>query len=364
MARRAAIIPAMIAVLGGAGYIGSHMVRLLVEAGEAVIVFDFLENGHRAAVPSTVPLVEGDLRRRTDLDRLFTTYPEIDVVMHFAAYISVGESVHEPGRYFENNTVGVLTLLEAMRAHGKDALVFSSTAAVFGEPHYVPLDEDHPKEPTSPYGDSKLAVERMLIAYRALGLRSVVLRYFNAAGAHPDGTIGEDHSPEEHLVPLAIAAALGRRGALKVFGTDWDTPDGTCVRDYVHVMDLASAHLLAVRHLRGGGESQTFNLGNGRGFSVREVLETVGRVVGKPVPAEDAPRRPGDPARLVASSEAIHREWGWTPAYPDIAEIVAHAHAWHLGHPSGYGVAGGSPPGAKGPREGRPETAAPLSSRR
>jgi len=271
------------------------------------------------------------------LDRGFQQYPSIDVVMHFAAYISVGESVRDPAKYFANNTMGVMTLLDAMRAHGKERLVFSSTAAVFGEPQYVPIDEGHPKAPTSPYGESKLMVERVLDAYDvAYGMRSVCLRYFNASGAHPSGTIGEDHHPEEHLIPVAIEAAVGKRGSLKVFGTDWDTHDGTCVRDYVHVMDLASAHLLAVRHLRSGGDSRKYNLGNGVGFSVREVLATVSSVVGRVVPFEDADRRPGDPAKLIAASDAIRRDWGWSPAVTSLAEIVGDAWRWHSGHPAGY----------------------------
>ncbi|RYG26553.1 UDP-glucose 4-epimerase GalE, partial [bacterium] len=327
----------MILVVGGAGYIGSHMVRLLRESNEPHLVLDNLENGHRAAVGDS-PLVQGDLRDPASLARVFADNPRIDTVIHMAAYIAVGESEREPGKYWTNNVAGVLNLLEAMRTAGVSKLVFSSTAAVFGEPQYTPIDEAHPKAPTSVYGDTKLAVERMLDGYdRAHGLKSVCLRYFNACGASPDASIGEDHFPEEHLVPLAIYAAMGRRAALKVFGTDWPTPDGTCVRDYVHVLDLASAHLLAIKHLRQGGESRKYNLGNGKGFSVREVLDSVGRVAGKPVPADDAPRRPGDPAVLIASSAAIRDAWGWTPKYNDLDEIVRHAWAWHDSHPNGYG---------------------------
>lgn len=327
----------MILVVGGAGYIGSHMVRLLREAGEPHLVLDNLEQGHRTAI-GTSPFAQADLRDRASLDRVFAAHPEIDAVIHMAAYIAVGESEREPGKYWANNTAGVLNLLEAMRRARVDKLVFSSTAAVFGEPQYTPIDEAHPKDPTSVYGDTKLAVERMLGGYdRAHGLRSVCLRYFNACGASPDSTIGEDHHPEEHLVPLAILAAMGRRGALKVFGTDWPTPDGTCVRDYVHVLDLAAAHLLAIRHLRSGGGSRKYNLGSGKGFSVREVLDAVGRVAGKPVPADDAPRRAGDPAVLIASSAAIREAWGWTPEFDDLDTIVRHAWAWHASHPNGYG---------------------------
>ncbi len=327
----------MILVVGGAGYIGSHMVRLLREARESHLVMDSLENGHRAAVGES-PFVQADLRDRAALDRVFAEHKDIDSVIHMAAYIAVGESERAPGKYWENNTAGVLNLLEAMRTAGVGKLVFSSTAAVFGEPQYTPIDEAHPKSPTSVYGDTKLAVERMLDGYdRAHGLKSVCLRYFNACGAAPDSQIGEDHKPEEHLVPLAIDAAMGRRGALKVFGTDWPTPDGTCVRDYVHVLDLAAAHLLAIRHLRAGGDSRKYNLGNGQGFSVREVLDAVGRVGGKPVPADDAPRRAGDPAILIASSAAVKDAWGWTPEYTDLDAIVRTAWAWHAAHPDGYG---------------------------
>ena len=327
----------MILVVGGAGYIGSHMIRLLRESNEPHLVLDNLENGHRAAVGES-PLVVGDLRDPSSLKRVFDENPQIDTVIHMAAYIAVGESEREPGKYWENNVAGVLNLLEAMRAAGVNKLVFSSTAAVFGEPQYTPIDEAHPKAPTSVYGDTKLAVERMLDGYdRAHGLKSVCLRYFNACGASPDASIGEDHHPEEHLVPLAIYAAMGRRAALKVFGTDWPTPDGTCVRDYVHVLDLASAHLLAIKHLRSGGESRKYNLGNGKGFSVREVLDSVGRVAGKPVPADDAPRRAGDPAVLIASSAAVRDAWGWAPKYTELDEIVRHAWAWHESHPDGYG---------------------------
>jgi UDP-glucose 4-epimerase len=326
----------MILVIGGAGYIGSHMIKLLRDRGEPHLVFDNFEQGHRGALKGS-PFFEGDLRHPADLAKCFEQNPDIDIVMHFAAYIAVGESERAPGKYWENNTEGVLHILEAMRTSGVTRLVFSSTAAIFGEPDYMPIDENHPKAPTSCYGDTKLAVERMLGNYdRAHTFKSVCLRYFNAAGADPGGEIGEDHHPEEHLVPLAIAAAMGTRPRLKVFGTDWNTPDGTCIRDYVHVADLAEAHLLAVRHLRAGGESRQYNLGSGQGFSVREVLDTVGRVSGKPVPAEDAPRRPGDPARLIASSEAIRRDWGWSLRYPELETIVEHAWKWHDAHPGGY----------------------------
>jgi UDP-glucose 4-epimerase len=326
----------MILVIGGAGYIGSHMCKLLRESGEKHLVMDNLEQGHRGAVEAS-PFVKGDLRSGQDLDRVFAEN-EIDLVMHFAAYISVGESVREPFKYWDNNTCGVLTLLERMRAHNIDKFVFSSTAAIFGEPQYVPIDEEHPKNPTSPYGDSKLAVERMLDSYdRAYNFRSVCLRYFNAAGAAPSGEIGEDHYPEEHLIPVAILSALGKRPPMKIFGTDYDTPDGTCVRDYIHILDLAQAHLLAVRHLRQGGDSRRYNLGNGQGFSVKEIIDTTSKVIGIPVPHEMGPRRPGDPAKLIASSNQVRDDWGWEPKHPQVEEIIGHAWNWHRKHPEGYG---------------------------
>lgn len=326
----------MILVLGGAGYIGSHMLKRLREAGEPHLVFDNLEQGHEAALQGS-PLFKGDLRNRDDLRRVFAENPAIDVVIHFAAYIAVGESVQKPGMYFENNTVAVLGLLEEMREAGINKIVFSSTAAIFGEPQYVPIDEKHPKNPASPYGDSKLFVEKIFEAFdTAHGLKSVALRYFNAAGADPEAKIGEDHEPETHLIPVAILAAMGKKPALKLFGTDYDTPDGTCVRDYIHVLDLAEAHLLAVRHLRDGGDSRRYNLGNGQGFSVRQVINTVSQVTGLPVPYEEGPRRAGDPARLIAASDAVRRDWGWTPKYPELETIVSHAWNWHHTHPSGY----------------------------
>lgn len=330
----------MILVLGGAGYIGSHMLLRLREAGLPHLVFDNLEQGHEAALQGS-PLFKGDLRNVEDLRRVFRENPEIDVVMHFAAYIAVGESVQDPGKYFLNNTAAVLQLLEVMREFNIHKFVFSSTAAIFGEPQYVPIDEAHPKNPTSPYGDSKLMVEKILDSFDvAYGVKSVCLRYFNAAGADPEGRIGEDHEPETHLVPVAILAAAGRKPALKLFGTDYDTPDGTCVRDYIHVLDLAEAHLLAVQHLRAGGPSRRYNLGNGQGFSVRQVIETVSEVTGLEVPYEEGPRRAGDPARLIAASNAIRNDWGWQPRYPDLKMIVSHAWNWHQSHPEGYGDAG------------------------
>lgn len=325
----------MLAIIGGAGYIGSHICKLLREQGVAHVIFDNLEKGHRESIPGS-DLVLGDIRNRQDLENLFATH-KITGVMNFAAYIEVGEGQSQPSEFYWNNTVGMLNVLDAMRAHGVGCLVFSSTAATYGEPQYVPIDEKHPQLPTNTYGATKLAVERILSDYEtAYGIRSVCLRYFNAAGSDPDGVLGEDHSPESHLIPRAILAALGSVPPLKIFGTDYDTPDGTCLRDYVHVMDLASAHLLAMNHLLAGGSSRRYNLGNGTGFSVREVVEAVDRVVGRPVPREDAPRRAGDPARLVASSEAIRAELGWSPKFPDLETIVQHAWNWRKAHPNGY----------------------------
>lgn len=326
----------MILVIGGAGYIGSHMAKLLQEVGEPYVVFDNFENGHREAV-GNAPIIQGDLRASTDIENALKSY-RFDLVMHFGAYIMVGESVKNPSEYYWNNFVGVLNLLDAMRHRGLNKLIFSSTAAIFGEPQYVPIDESHPKNPTSPYGDTKLAVERLLDAYdTAYGIRSVCLRYFNAAGADPDGVLGEDHDPESHLIPAAILAAMGKTPGLSIFGTDYPTVDGTCVRDYIHVMDLAQAHLLAARHLRQGGESRKFNLGNGQGFSVRQIVDTVESISGKTIPVEEGPRRSGDPAVLVASSDRIKHDLGWEPRFPHIEQIVRDAWAWRAKHPNGYG---------------------------
>ena len=325
----------MILVLGGAGYIGSHMCRRLRDAGIEHLVFDNLERGFRKAIGDS-PFVQGDLRDHDAIRSVFAQH-EIDVVMHFAAYIEVGESVREPADFYANNVVAVHNLFEAMRENGISQFVFSSTAAVYGEPQYVPIDEDHPKNPTSPYGDTKLAVERMADAYSAAyGMRAACLRYFNAAGAHPDGEIGEAHNPETHLLPIAILAAQGKRPPLTVFGEDYDTVDGTCVRDYVHVMDLADAHLLAVEHLRHGGGSRKYNLGSGTGFSVRQVIETIEKVTGKQVPYSIGARRAGDPAKLIAKSDRIRTELNWKPNFDDLKTIVQHAWKWHESHPNGY----------------------------
>jgi UDP-glucose 4-epimerase len=326
----------MVLVVGGAGYIGSHMLKVLRQANESHLVFDNLERGQGKSVQNS-PLVVGDLRNREDLKKVFAENPQIDVVMHFAAYALVGESVGNPGMYWENNTTGVMYLLDAMKDAGVKNFVFSSTCATFGDPQYIPIDEDHPQNPVNSYGESKLAVERMLRDYDiAYGIKSVALRYFNAAGADPEGAIGEDHRPEAHLIPNAIYAAMGKGSRLKMFGTDYDTPDGTCVRDYIHVLDLCQAHMLAVKHLRSGGDTRKYNLGNGQGYSVKEVVDVVSEVVGTPVPYDVADRRPGDPARLVGNSSRIRNDWGWNPEYPELRTIVEHAWGWHRTHPNGY----------------------------
>jgi len=325
-------------VAGGAGYIGSHMVRALLAAGHQPVVFDNLTTGHREAVPPEVSLVEGDLLDPAALHGCFARHRP-DAVMHFSARSLVGESVVEPALYYVNNVVGTLNLLQEMRAASVRLFVFSSTAAVFGEPQAVPIADDALANPINPYGTSKWMVERILADWdRAYGVRHVTLRYFNAAGATPDGKIGEDHRPESHLIPLVLKTALGQRPSVAVFGTDYPTPDGTCVRDYIHVDDLCSAHLLALDYLAAGGESRAYNLGNGQGFSVRAVIESARRVTGATIPVEDVDRRPGDPAVLVADSARIRSDLGWSPAWPGLESIVAHAWQWHRTHPSGYGV--------------------------
>jgi UDP-glucose 4-epimerase len=320
-----------ILVVGGAGYIGSHAVLALKQAGYEVVIFDNLEYGHRELVDRVldVELVVGDTRDPAALATLFATH-KIDAVMHFAAYIAVGESVTEPGMYYANNVVGTLNLLEAMRSAKIDKFVFSSTCAVYGVPQFTPLVEDHPFAPISPYATSKLMVENILADFdRAYGLRSVRFRYFNAAGADPSGRLGEDHSPETHLIPLVLLTAMGKREHISVYGTDYPTPDGTCIRDYVHVQDLAAAHVLGLKHLLSGGDSQIFNLGNGNGFSVKEVIETAKQVTGKEIKVVYSDRREGDPPILVGSSDRVRQVLGWQPEYPGLAEIIAHAWQWH-----------------------------------
>jgi UDP-arabinose 4-epimerase len=317
-----------ILVTGGAGYIGSHTAKLLAAAGHEPVIFDDLSQGHEWAV-KWGPLERGSLSDPKRLAEVFAGRT-MDAVVHFAANALVGESMTNPAKYFKNNTVGSLNLLNAMHEAGVGIIVFSSTCATYGDPVRVPIDETHPQSPVNPYGESKLMVEKILRWYgESYGLRWMALRYFNAAGAAPDGEIGEDHDPESHLIPLVIGAALGTRPPVKIFGTDYPTPDGTAVRDYVHVMDLADAHLRAIERLAAGTPSQAINLGTGRGHSVREVIDTVARVGGRGVPAIESPRRPGDPPQLVAAPTRARDVLGWTCRYPDIETIVRHAWAWH-----------------------------------
>ncbi|HOE27538.1 MAG: UDP-glucose 4-epimerase GalE [Candidatus Aureabacteria bacterium] len=317
-------------VTGGAGYIGSVTVAALLEGGHEVLVFDSLEHGHRGAVAPGARLVVGDLADGGAIEKALRTH-RAEAVVHFAAYSLVGESVAQPARYFLNNVSNGLVLLEAMRRTGVGRIVFSSSAAVYGSPRRIPIAEDDPAEPINPYGESKLFLERVLGRYhRAYGLECVSLRYFNAAGATP--ACGEDHDPETHLIPSVLRAALGKAPAVKLFGTDYETPDGTCVRDYVDVGDLADAHVLAL-NCRG---ERTYNLGDGRGFSVREVLDAARRVTGLPIPEEAAPRRPGDPAVLIAGAERIRRELGWTPRRTGLDEIIGGAWEWMRRNPEGY----------------------------
>ncbi len=322
-------------VTGGAGYIGSHAAKALQRAGYRVVVFDNLIAGHRAAVKFG-ELVQGDITDTAAVRDALRRH-RIAAVMHFAAFLDVGESVREPARYYRNNVVGALSVLEAMAAESVRHLVFSSTCATYGEPIETPIDETHPQRPINSYGESKLAVERALPHFETgYGIRSVALRYFNASGADPEGEIGEDHAPEIHLIPRAIEATTGGRG-LQVFGDDYPTPDGTCLRDYVHVSDLADAHVKALESIRSGAGSGVYNLGTGRPHSVREVIDTVSRVTGRQVPWTLAPRRPGDPAVLFAAARKAQDELGWTPRLGDLETIVRTAWGWHRTHPHGYG---------------------------
>ncbi|WP_229007300.1 UDP-glucose 4-epimerase GalE [Methylophilus sp. Leaf408] len=316
-------------VVGGAGYIGSHMVKSLLGAGYDVITFDNLSSGHRNAVLGGA-FVEGDLADTECLEQVFKEY-QPEAVMHFASYIQVGESVRKPDIYYRNNVTNTLNLLDTMREHGVNKFIFSSTAAVFGEPDYVPINEAHPNRPLNPYGRSKWMIEQVLADYdKAFDFKSVCLRYFNAAGADPDGQLGERHEPETHLIPLILQAASGKRESIQVFGRDYDTPDGTCIRDYIHIVDLCSAHLAALEYLNGGGSSDSFNLGNGSGFSVQEVLDAVQKVSGKTVTVIDGERREGDPARLVADASRARSTLGWKPVFTDLETIVLHAWQWEL----------------------------------
>lgn len=320
-----------ILVTGGAGYIGTHAVLALLKAGYEVVVLDNLVYGHRELVENVlkVELVVGDTSDRALLDNLFATR-NIAAVMHFAAYIAVGESVTNPAIYYRNNVNGTLTLLEAMVAANINKFVFSSTCAIYGVPQEVPMTEHHPQNPLSPYATSKWMVEKILADFDfAYGLKSVAFRYFNASGANPDGLLGEDHNPETHLIPLVLQTALGKRESISILGTDYDTPDGTCLRDYIHVSDLADAHVLGLKYLLEGGKSDVFNLGNGNGFSVREVINTAQTVTGREIKAIECDRRPGDAPTLVGSSDKAKRILGWCPQYADLSKIIAHAWQWH-----------------------------------
>ncbi|SKA73832.1 UDP-galactose 4-epimerase [Clostridium sp. USBA 49] len=324
-----------ILVCGGAGYIGSHMVAALLEKGKEVVILDNFQKGHKDAVLGG-KIYEGDLRDRKILDKVFTEN-KIDAVIDFAADSLVGESVVEPLKYFENNVSGTLSLLRAMKDYDVKYIVFSSTAATYGEPENIPILENDKTFPTNPYGESKLTVEKILKwCDNAYGIKYTALRYFNAAGAHESGKIGEDHKPETHLIPLILETALGKREKIMIFGDDYKTEDGTCIRDYIHVMDLASAHLLALDRLIKGGESRIYNLGNGKGFSVKDVIETARRVTGREIKAEVAPRRAGDPAILIASSQKAIDELGWEPKFNSLETIIETAWKWHVNHPNGY----------------------------
>lgn len=325
-----------ILVTGGAGYIGSHCVAALLERGEDVIVVDNLQQGHRGAVTGG-KLMVGDIRDEAFMKGVFRE-KEIEAVIHFAANSLVGASMKDPFSYYHNNVYGTLCLLGHMHKFGVAKMVFSSTAATYGEPERVPIGESDRTEPTNTYGETKLSMENMMHWFDvAHGIKSVALRYFNAAGAHASGQIGEDHSPETHLVPIILQAALGQREEVAIFGDDYDTPDGTCIRDYLHVMDLADAHLLALDKLRAGGDSDVYNLGSGTGFSVKEMVDVARRVTGCPIPAKVAPRRAGDPAVLIASSDKAKRELGWQPQRDNVETIIADAWRWHQHHPNGYG---------------------------
>lgn len=316
-----------ILVVGGAGYVGSHMVKRLGQLGCGVTTLDNLSSGHRDAVLFG-EFVQGDLANKALLAHVLQV-GRFDAVMHFASYIQVGESIQKPAMYYENNVANTLNLLDAMRPAGIQRFIFSSTAATFGEPQYTPIDERHPQVPINPYGRSKLMIEQILEDYdRAYGLKSVCLRYFNAAGADPDGELGERHDPETHLIPLVLQTASGRRPFISVFGHDYDTPDGTCIRDYIHIHDLCEAHWLALQSLLQGADSQRYNLGNGNGFSVQKVIDVARGLTGKPIEVRNAPRRDGDPARLVADATLARQMLGWQPQYPDLDTMVQHAWEW------------------------------------
>jgi UDP-glucose 4-epimerase len=325
-----------ILVTGGAGYIGSHVVLELLRQGHDPIILDNLSKGHEQSVKPE-RFIQGDIRDSALVQKILEN-EQIEAVVHFAADSLVGESVQAPAKYFKNNIVAGLSLLDAMIAADVKKIVFSSSAAVYGEPTQVPIPEDHPKSPTNPYGFTKLTFEGMMDAYdRAYGLKHIALRYFNAAGADAEAEIGEDHRPESHLIPIVLQVALGQREQLELYGNDYPTPDGTCIRDYIHVTDLAQAHILALQALAAGAESTAYNLGNGLGYSNRQVIQVVEKVTGQTIKVHEAPRRAGDPAVLVASSERIQAELGWKPQYPELETIVETAWRWHRKHPEGFG---------------------------
>ena len=324
-------------ICGGAGYVGSHNVRAFIERGENVIVVDSLETGHRASVPEGIKFYEGDIRNGEVLDKIFTEN-EVEAVVHFCAYSLVGESMEKPLKYFDNNVGGMISLLEAMHRHNVKRIIFSSTAATYGEPKKVPILETDPTQPTNPYGESKRIMEKMMKWVSSQhDIRYVSLRYFNVAGAWHDGTIGEDHKVETHLIPLILQVPLGKREHITVYGDDYPTKDGTCIRDYIHVEDLARAHIMALDYLRNGGESSIFNLGSGDGYSVMEMITAARKVTGHPIPAVVGARRPGDPARLVADSTKAHEILHWQPEIVKMEDIIATAWKWHKAHPNGYG---------------------------
>ncbi len=326
-----------ILVLGGAGYIGSHAVYQFIDRGYDVVVVDNLQTGHKKAIHPEARFYEGDIRNREFLKNVFMK-EKIDGVIHFAADSLVGESMENPLKYYDNNVYGTQVLLETMRDAGVGKIVFSSTAAVYGEPESVPITEDMPAVPKNPYGETKLAMERMMTwCEKAFGLKYVALRYFNVAGARSTGEIGEDHRPETHLIPIVLQTALGKRDAITIFGDDYPTEDGTCIRDYIHVEDLIDAHILAYEYLNNGGESSVFNLGSSRGFSVKEIVDMAQNVTGKEIPATIGKRRPGDPSILVASSEKAKNVLGWKPEKTNIERIIQDAWNWHANHPDGYG---------------------------
>ena len=324
-------------VTGGAGYIGSHSCKALAAAGFVPIAYDNLASGHEWAV-QWGPLEQGDILDRARLSQVFEAYSPA-AVMHFAAHAYVGELVEQPAKYYRNNVAGTLSLLEVMREHSVEQIVFSSTCATYGVPQTIPIPDDHPQNPINPYGASKLMIERMLADFgAAYGLRSISLRYFNAAGADPDGEVGEDHDPETHLIPLVLEAAVGKRPNITIYGTDYDTPDGTCIRDYVHVTDLAEAHVLALKALQANCNSASYNLGTGNGFSVREVINTAHAVTGRAIAAKEGPRRAGDPSRLVADAIRAMSDLGWKPQYCDLEKVIATAWNWKVRRQSGTAV--------------------------